>query len=231
MSSKPLVKPSARARSAEESTSAPSASAHISELKKNFSEGCVPSQNDFATLIDMASAGYLATGMQVDGSAAPGDGLEWKDGKLAVGVDATLKVKDGRLAVNYRCRGGLKETEGWLELQTDASLTVDSVGKLRVNCGSGLEADKSGVSVRYQRGGGLQYTRENGLAYDHSTAMPAGTILLSISKEFVPEGWVKCNGKVFTTPDNDTVLPPRLEPIKCTWGGEEEDFLEFIMKW
>ncbi|MCF2134588.1 MULTISPECIES: hypothetical protein [Mycetohabitans] len=100
----------------------------IQSLKEKFSEGHIPTQQDFSDLIDMASVGYAAVGMQPGGSKQPGLGLEL-DGSQR------LSVKNDNSASEDGMSGGLSISPNGLSVFIDPSsgLQIDAEHRMAVD--------------------------------------------------------------------------------------------------
>ncbi|WP_323073621.1 WD40 repeat domain-containing protein [Mycetohabitans endofungorum] len=96
-------------------------------LKEKFSEGHIPTQQDFSDLIDMASVGYAAVGTQPDGSKKPGPGLEL-DGNQRLSVKIDNSTSEGGM------RGGLSIGPNGLSVAIDPSsgLQIDEEHRLTI---------------------------------------------------------------------------------------------------
>ncbi|MCF7696894.1 hypothetical protein KPG66_12570 [Mycetohabitans sp. B2] len=97
-------------------------------LKERFSEGCIPTQQDFSDLIDMASVGYAAVGTQPDNSKKPGLGLEL-DGNQRLSVKIDNSASEGDM------RGGLSVSSNGLSVAIDPSsgLQIDEEHRLKID--------------------------------------------------------------------------------------------------
>ncbi|MCF2134589.1 MULTISPECIES: WD40 repeat domain-containing protein [Mycetohabitans] len=110
-------------------------------LKEKFSEGHIPTQQDFSNLIDMASVGYAAVGMQLGGSKQPGLGLELDSNqRLSVKIDNSkseggmgggLSISPNGLSVAIDPSSGLQiDAEHRLSIAKDKLLSVDAFKQL-----------------------------------------------------------------------------------------------------
>ncbi|WP_323073620.1 hypothetical protein [Mycetohabitans endofungorum] len=100
----------------------------IQSLKEKFSEGHIPTQQDFSDLIDMASVGYAAVGMQPNGSKKPGSGLEL-DGNQRLSVKIDNSISEGGM------RGGLNISPDGLSVAIDSStgLQIDEERRMAID--------------------------------------------------------------------------------------------------
>lgn len=104
----------------------------ITDLKNKFSTGKIPSETDFAELIDLAGCGNKALGLDED--------------QISVSATDGLTIKNKQLKVNLAENSGLKKYDD---------------GGLGIVAGKGVKVDQNGVSLNISPQGGIDISAEN----------------------------------------------------------------------
>lgn len=131
-------------------------------LKARFKAGSIPLQSDFADLIDMANAGWQATGKD-SGQERPGKGMRLSDSKqLEPDIDAfdfthspagcsPVRVDIGTNKIVVDLNNGLIHEKDGLTVKSGRGITVNTDG-VSIKASVGITADSNGVSVKASSG-------------------------------------------------------------------------------
>lgn len=139
---------------------------NVKTLKGAFREGATPNEQDYASLIDLASVGSRAVGA-TDGDATtpnPGPGLHIEGGKLAIYAGQGISASTDGVALTVDNRT-LETTQKGLvvKLAENSGLKADDHG-LQVSAGPGLETGGNGLTVALLKGNSGLSATPNGLA-------------------------------------------------------------------
>lgn len=141
------------------------------DLKTRFQAQSIPLESDFAQLIDMADAGYLAVGRE---TGTPGEGLALDQGKLKVKAGNGITVAAGGVEVKPNAALGITVDGNGVGIKTDKKhgTEVDSNDKalkVALSGTSGLTRTETGLAVKTPNGSAISL-RAEGIAVKVNTA-------------------------------------------------------------
>jgi hypothetical protein len=170
----------------------------VDTLKDRFKNRSIPVEGDFYNLIEMANAGQKAAGQSSEQTQLVQDtGLEL-DGherlKVKTATNGALQVDTEGVSVVIDNAKGLDITNDKLSVTVGNGIKYNASGQLEVlpKEDRGLLVTTNGLEVKAGKGITVD---QNGVNFNFSDAMPAGTILMwSGVGSNIPPGWALCDG-------------------------------------